>query len=68
VSKGGVVEEQPTPTTSDTEDVEAHGVVDRPLEEDRDAATESPDVEGHSFVERPPHEDRDASVERPPHE
>jgi hypothetical protein len=59
------VEEQPTPTTSDTEDVEAHGVVDRPPAEDRDAAAEGPDVEGH-LLERPPAEDRDAVVERPP--
>jgi hypothetical protein len=51
------VEEQNTPTTSD-EDVEGHGLVERPPVEERDSLVEQPDVEGHSLVERPP-------VERP---
>jgi hypothetical protein len=54
------VEEQNTPTTSDedVEDVEGHGLVERPPVEERDSLVEQPDVEGHSLVERPP-------VERP---
>ena len=53
-SKGGAVDEEKTPTTSDTEDVEAHGYTDRPVDDkERDAATDEPDVEGHGFLDRP---------------
>jgi hypothetical protein len=48
------VEESKEPTTADNEDVEAHGVVDRPPGEDREANTDEPDVEGHALVDRPP--------------
>jgi len=53
------VEENKEPTTTEDEDVEAHGL-DRPDTErpDVEAQTESPDVEGHAFLERP-------DVERP---
>ena len=48
------MEEKQTPTTSDTEDVEGHTFLERPVESDRDAVSEDPDVEGHTLVERPP--------------
>jgi hypothetical protein len=49
-----VVEEEKIPTTSDTEDVEAHGYTDRPTDDkDREAASDEPDVEGHGFTDRP---------------
>lgn len=48
------MEESKEPTTADNEDVEAHGLVDRPPAEDREANTEEPEVEGHGLVERPP--------------
>ena len=45
------MEEQNTPTTSDSEDVEAHRALERtPAEtptEDRDTAAEEPEVQGH---------------------
>jgi hypothetical protein len=50
------VEENKEPTTADeTEDVEGHGWVDRPVADQpvADANSEEPDVEGHSFVDRP---------------
>jgi hypothetical protein len=51
------VEENKEPTTADaeTEDVEGHGWVDRPVGEQpaADANKEEPDVEGHGFVDRP---------------
>jgi hypothetical protein len=46
--------ENKEPTTSqENEDVEAHGYVERPPAEDRDANTEELDVEAHGFVEKP---------------
>jgi hypothetical protein len=53
-TKGGAMEENKEPTTSD-EDVEGHGFVERPVGEQpsMDANTEEPDVEGHGFVEKP---------------
>lgn len=46
--------ENKEPTTSEeNEDVEAHGYVERPPGEDRDANTEELDVEAHGFVEKP---------------
>jgi len=50
------VEENQTPSTADTEDVEGHGLVDRPPNEQPsvDANTEEADFEGHTLVERPP--------------
>jgi hypothetical protein len=50
------VEENKEPTTSsEDEDVEAHGYVDRPVGEQpaAEAATEEADVEAHSFAEKP---------------
>ena len=50
------MEENKEPTTStENEDVEGHGFVDRPVADQpvADANTEEPDVEGHSFVEKP---------------
>lgn len=58
------MEENREPTTSsETEDVEAHGVTERPPAERPGAEgySESPDVEAHGFGERPP-------AERPPAE
>jgi len=46
------VEEEKTPTTSDAEDVEAHGTLDRPGEADREAL-DAPDVEAHGLEARP---------------
>jgi hypothetical protein len=54
--KGGVVNENKEPTTSQEEDVEAHGYVERPVGEQpsMDANTEElDDVEAHGFVDRP---------------
>jgi hypothetical protein len=50
------VEENKEPTTSsEDEDVEAHGYVDRPVGEQpaAEAATEEADVEAHGFAEKP---------------
>ncbi|HWJ31368.1 MAG TPA: hypothetical protein VNR59_03420 [Gaiellaceae bacterium] len=47
------MEENKEPTTTETEEVEGHGYVERPVNEDRDANTEEPDVEAHGFVEKP---------------
>jgi hypothetical protein len=46
------VEEKKEPTTSN-EDVEAHGYVDRPTQEDLEASSEEPDVELHGLVDKP---------------
>ncbi|HEU5278613.1 MAG TPA: hypothetical protein VFU26_06895 [Gaiellaceae bacterium] len=46
------MDEEKTPTTSDSDDVEAHGVTDRPVE-DREAASDEPDVEAHGLLDRP---------------
>jgi hypothetical protein len=56
VQKGGVVDENKEPTTSQEEDVEAHGYVDRPVGEQPSVdanAEELDDVEAHGFVDRP---------------
>jgi predicted carbohydrate-binding protein with CBM5 and CBM33 domain len=55
--KGGAVEENKEPTTTENEDVEAHGYTERPVERPVEGNTEAPDVEAHGFVEKP--------VERP---
>lgn len=48
------MEEEKTPTTSDTEDVEGHGVLDRPVEAEREGVLDEPDdVEGHGYVDKP---------------
>jgi hypothetical protein len=50
------VEENKEPTTSsENEDVEAHGYLERPVGEQpaADANAEEADVEAHSFVEKP---------------
>jgi hypothetical protein len=48
------MEESKEPTTSqENEDVEAHGYVDRPAQEDLEANTEEKDVEAHGFVDKP---------------
>lgn len=49
------MEEKKQPTTSsENEDVEAHGFVDRPVEAPgQEANTEEPDVEAHGFVDKP---------------
>jgi hypothetical protein len=50
------VEENKEPTTSsEDEDVEAHGYLERPVGEQpaAEANTEEADVEAHSFVEKP---------------
>ena len=47
------MEESKEPTTADNEDVKAHGVVDRPPGEDREANTEEADVEAHGVVDKP---------------
>jgi hypothetical protein len=50
------VEEPKTPTTTDEEDVEAHGYSDRPTDrptDELDAASDEPEVEGHGFTDRP---------------
>jgi hypothetical protein len=48
------MDEEKTPTTSDTEDVEAHGATDRPVDDkERTAASDEPDVEGHGLTDRP---------------
>jgi hypothetical protein len=48
------VEEQDL-TTSEDEEVEAHGLAERPTSESptAEATSEEPDVEGHGLVERP---------------
>jgi hypothetical protein len=47
------VDDEKTPTTSDAEDVEAHGY-DRPSDDkERDAGTDEPDVEAHGSFDRP---------------
>jgi hypothetical protein len=57
IEKGGVVDEQREPTTSEDEDVEAHrspverAPVERPVEE-LGANSEEPEVEGH-LLDRP---------------
>lgn len=50
------MEENKEPTTSsENEDVEAHGYLERPVGEQpaADANAEEADVEAHSFVEKP---------------
>ena len=49
------MEENKQPTTPENEDVEAHGVTERPPGElpTLGGNTEEPDVELHSFVEKP---------------
>jgi hypothetical protein len=50
------VEENKEPTTSsENEEVEGHGFVERPVNErpSQEANSEEPDVEGHGFVEKP---------------
>lgn len=49
------MEENKKPTTSENEDVEAHGYTERPVGEQpsAEANSEEPDVEGHGFVEKP---------------
>jgi hypothetical protein len=51
------VEENREPTTTENDDVEAHGVVEKPMDRPMEASSEEPDVEGHVFAEKP--------VERP---
>jgi hypothetical protein len=59
--------EENKPTTSENEDVEAHGYTERPVGEQpsAEANSEEPDVQGHSFTERPAQEDREGFSERP---
>jgi hypothetical protein len=55
------VEEPKTPTTSEEgeiEDVEAHGNLDRPSQDEREGNLDEPDVEAHGLLDRP-------SVDRP---
>ena len=63
------MEENKEPTTS-TDDVEAHGPVDRaPVDRPVDELLkdDSPDVEGHAFLERAPVDSPvDSPVERAP--
>jgi hypothetical protein len=42
-------------TTSEDEEVEAHGLAERPTSESptSERASEEPDVEGHGLIERP---------------
>jgi hypothetical protein len=67
--KGGVVEDEKTPTTSEAEDVEAHLLRDRPGQErpDMEASSEEPEVEGHLLRDRPGQErpDMEANDEGP---
>jgi hypothetical protein len=53
--KGGVVEDEKTPTTSEAEEVEGHLLRDRPGTErpGTEAQDEGPEVEGHSLRDRP---------------
>ena len=63
--------ENKEPTTSENEDVEAHGLT-RPDSErpDTEQHSEEPDVEGHAFLERPGSERPDTELlsERPSNE
>jgi hypothetical protein len=54
-----VADKDPT-TTSDKEDVEAHGLLERPSAEQpsAEASSEDPDFEAHGLMEKP-------SMERP---
>jgi hypothetical protein len=67
--KGGVVEDEKTPTTSEAEDVEAHLLRDRPDMErpDMEATSEEPEVEGHLLRDSPVQErpSMDANDEGP---
>ena len=63
------MEENKEPTTSENEDVEAHGYAERPVGEQpsAEANSEEPDVEAHSFTERPVGEQpsAEANTEKP---
>ena len=59
------MEEEKTPTTSDTEDVEAHGVTDRPIEDEREGVLDEPDVEAHGYTDRPIETEREGVLDRP---
>jgi hypothetical protein len=58
--KGGTVDENKTPSGSETDEVEGHGLTERPGAErpSAEAMSEEPDVEGHGYFEKP-------SAERP---
>ena len=49
------MDENKTPTGSETDEVEGHGYTERPGAEQpsAEANSEEPDVEGHGFVEKP---------------
>ena len=47
------MEENTKPTTTENDDVEAHGNMERPVERPVEANTEAPDFEAHSFAEKP---------------
>jgi len=55
IEKGGVVDEQRDPTTSEDEDFEGHKLSERPTSESptSERSSEEPDVEGHALTERP---------------
>ena len=54
------MDENKTPSGSETDEVEGHGLTERPGAErpSAEAMSEEPDVEGHGFFEKP-------SAERP---
>jgi hypothetical protein len=48
------VEEEKTPTTAaEEEDVEAHGSLDRPGQDEREGSLDQPDVEAHGNLDAP---------------
>jgi hypothetical protein len=63
--KGGAVEENTKPTTTENDDVEAHGNMERPVEQPVEGHSEAPDVEAHGNMERPVERPVEANTEAP---